>query len=107
MATAPNPDAPAFSPGPWTYVRNPENTRWIIDSAPGRAIACTAGAEPDNEANARLMTASPDLYAMLAALVDQPLRCVGPNIEIPCGSHVAAIQQLREARAALLKAKGA
>lgn len=51
----------AHTPGPWSYVRNPENTRWIIDSAPSHAIACTAGYEPDNEANARLITAAPEL----------------------------------------------
>ena len=43
------------TPGEWAYVRNPENTRWIIDSEPARAIACTAGYEPDNEANAALI----------------------------------------------------
>ena len=44
--------APVVTPGEWSYVRNPENTRWIIDSKPAHAIACTAGFEPDNEANA-------------------------------------------------------
>lgn len=47
--------APVVTPGDWSHVRNPENTRWIIDSKPGRAIACTAGFEPDNEANAELI----------------------------------------------------
>lgn len=40
------------TPGDWSHVRNPENTRWIIDSRPAHAIACTAGFEPDNESNA-------------------------------------------------------
>jgi hypothetical protein len=56
------------TPGPWTYVRNPEKTRWIIDSAPSHAIACTAGYEPDNEGNARLIAAAPELLAELIAL---------------------------------------
>ena len=43
------------TPGDWSHVRNPENTRWIIDSKPDHAIACTAGFEPDNEANAELI----------------------------------------------------
>jgi len=64
-----------FTPGPWAYVRNPENTRWIIDSEPAHAIACTAGFEPDNEANARLIAAAPELYeeckAMLEIIDDQ------------------------------------
>ena len=41
--------------GEWSHVRNPENTRWIIDSKPAHAIACTAGFEPDNEANAAVI----------------------------------------------------
>ena len=67
--------APVVTPGEWAYVRNPENTRWIIDSEPARAIACTAGYEPDNEANAALIcllrNALPTIIAALetAALV--------------------------------------
>lgn len=33
--------APVVTPGEWSHVRNPENTRWIIDSKPAHAIACT------------------------------------------------------------------
>lgn len=47
----------------WTYTRNPENTRWIIDSAPAHAIACTAGYACDDEDVARLIAAAPDLLA--------------------------------------------
>ena len=57
------------TPGPWSYVRNPENTRWIIDSSPAHAIACTAGHEPDNEANARLIAEAPRLLEELSAAV--------------------------------------
>jgi hypothetical protein len=76
--------APAHTAGPWSYARNPENTRWIIDSAPAHAIACTAGHEPDNEANARRIVecvnalegipnpaAIAGVVAALAALVEQ------------------------------------
>ena len=51
------------TPGPWTYTRNPENTRFVIDSEPGRALAVTAGFECDNEANARLIAAAPETAA--------------------------------------------
>ena len=57
------------TPGYWTYVRNPEDTRWIIDSGPNHAIACTAGHECDNEANARLFAAAPDLLEALKGLI--------------------------------------
>lgn len=42
--------------GEWSFCRNPENTRWIIDSEPNRAVLCTAGYEPDSQANAALIT---------------------------------------------------
>jgi len=61
--------APVVTPGEWAYTRNPENTRWIIDSEPARSVACTAGYEPDNEANARIIVtlrnALPELIAAL------------------------------------------
>lgn len=61
--------APVVTPGEWSYVRNPENTRWIIDSEPAHAIACTAGFEPDNESNAAIIVtlhnALPELIAAL------------------------------------------
>lgn len=51
----------------WTYTRNPENTRWIIDSAPAHAIACTAGHACDDENIARLIASAPILLAELKA----------------------------------------
>ena len=61
--------APVVTPGEWTYTRNPENTRWIIDSEPARAIACTAGYEPDNEANATaIVTLRNNIPTIIAAL---------------------------------------
>lgn len=48
-------------PGTWTYTRNPENTRWIIDSAPSHAVACTAGYACDSEDIARLIASAPTL----------------------------------------------
>jgi hypothetical protein len=63
-------EAAGYTPGPWIYTRNPENTRWIIDGAPARAIACTAGYEPNNEANALLIAAAPELLEALEQLAD-------------------------------------
>ena len=55
--------------GQWTYTRNPENTRWIIDSAPAHAIACTAGYACDDESIARLIASAPELLAALQLAV--------------------------------------
>lgn len=51
----------SYSLGEWSYTRNATDTRWIIESDQGRGIAVTAGFEPDNEANARLISAAPNL----------------------------------------------
>lgn len=61
----------SHTPGPWSYVRNPENTRWIVDSRPAHAIACTAGHECDSEDNARLIAAAPVMLATLEKYADQ------------------------------------
>lgn len=52
-----------YTSGPWTYTQGAG--RWVIDSSHAHAIACTAGYEPMNEANARLIAASPDLLENL------------------------------------------
>lgn len=98
--------APVVTPGEWSYVRNPENTRWIIDSEPAHAIACTAGFEPDNESNANLIVAlRNNLPAIIAALevaelvrdedwlVDQ-IRDYFPAEELAVGEHIAAAREI-------------
>ena len=92
------------TPGPWTYVRNPELTRWIIDSLPAHAIACTAGYEPDNEANARLISAAPDLLNALQRFVDQARvgsgnKAVTRSARVNCPAGI-----YHDARAAIAKA---
>jgi hypothetical protein len=56
-----------YTPRLWEY--NWNATRWVIDSAPAHAIACTAGYEPENEANARLIAAAPELVEALRDMV--------------------------------------
>ena len=91
----------APTPGPWAYVRNPENTRWIIDGSPHHAIACTAGFEPDNEANARLISAAPDLLDAAIYAVEAYGKPGGPwNVPSDPGGW------LDRARAAIAKARG-
>jgi hypothetical protein len=57
-----------YTPGLWQY--NWNATRWVIDSAPAHAIACTAGYEPENEANARLIAAAPELVEALRGVLE-------------------------------------
>ena len=95
--------------GPWSYTRNPENTRWIIDSAPNHGIACTAGYECDNEANARLMAAAPDTLKALQSALGHLLNAA-IDLETGC-TKKATIATLNGgiaiARAAIRKANGA
>lgn len=59
------------TPAPWTYTygQGIDGGRFIIDSNTAHAIACTAGFEPMNEANARLISAAPDLLMALDSLL--------------------------------------
>lgn len=84
--------------GPWSYTRNPENTRWIIDSAPNHGIACTAGYECDNEANARLIASAPDLLEAVIQYRDDLKRP-------PTGDSIE--RRLAMVNAAIAKATGA
>lgn len=57
--------APAFTPGPWQYLRSPSGPIRV-----GPSHNCTVAVAPfpptgDQEANARLIAASPDLYEAL------------------------------------------
>lgn len=58
------------TPGPWTYALGSGlyEQRYVIDSEPGRAIACCAGFEPRNKANANLIAMAPTLAAENARL---------------------------------------
>jgi hypothetical protein len=72
----------------WTYTRNPENTRWIIDSAPSHAIACTAGYACDDEDVARLIAAAPMLLAELRAAKGYMMNA---RIDLETGTKAAGI----------------
>jgi hypothetical protein len=59
-----------------------------------------------DEADARPIAAAPELEAELGELVDQNIEYSGECIVIRCGSHNAAIERVRNARAVLAKARG-
>jgi hypothetical protein len=101
------------TPGPWIYTRNPENTRWIIDGAPARAIACTAGYEPNNEANARLIAAAPELLEALTGIIHHmadrkvELERMGSGVPlIELLNTTAQYAAVEAARTAIRKARG-
>jgi hypothetical protein len=91
----------AATQGEWTYCRNPENTRWIIDSASAHAIACGAGYEPVNGANAAFIVALVNAYrtGKLVLIgddaVERMARAIDPEIwacDPPISTLAAAIR---------------
>lgn len=65
--------------------------------------------EPDEwpvmEANARLISAAPDLLEALKSLCDADATYVSSRIQIDCDSHGDAIRRMRIAREAIAKAE--
>lgn len=96
------------TPGPWSYTRNPENTRWIIDAGEAHAIACTAGYGPDSEDNARLIASAPELLEALAECQSILARLTGPDCdkESVMQAWAACVDAEAKARAAITKATG-
>lgn len=88
-----------FTAGPWAAVASLRG--FIITAKDGQydiAVVRNIGNE-DNEANARLIAASPDLLAALIAITDQ-LERVGDTREYKDGQYITT------ARAAIARAKG-
>lgn len=84
------------TPGPWVREPEYEGDPATFVHAKGRAIAdCHNGYGEEDEDNARLIAAAPELLAALKALA---------NLDKRCGWHSAALDQ---ANAAIAKAEGA
>jgi hypothetical protein len=67
------------TPGPWSYKW--EISRFVIDYEPGRALAVTAGFQPENAANARLIAAAPTMFECL----EEGRRAIGDhNAPVDC-----------------------
>lgn len=100
-----------FTPGPWTFAMRPSRMWHIHSSAPNlrsRAIAFTAQRISENgirqnEANARLIAAAPDLLEALKA-VDRQVFCDCPE-HSHCITHEPGCF-IPILRAALAKATG-
>jgi hypothetical protein len=68
------PEMTKHTPGPWTVEgRNRTNDGWRLfaDSGYGVGVAWDCNGNPENEANARLIAAAPDLLAALKALREE------------------------------------
>jgi hypothetical protein len=104
------------TPGPWVMRRFPTSRGgcqawWILDSIPdgpngqviANAIAQATGTNDDEEANARLISASPDLLAACEAL---PLDCEFKDAADFKDNSRAFLEAMSLARAAVAKAKG-
>jgi hypothetical protein len=97
-----------WTPGPWT-LRGADTYRWQIETAhaPRKAMVIarittpTRGGAAASDANARLISTAPDLYAALEWAMDQigrPTRVRGQN-DHHCDKY-------ERARAALARARG-
>ena len=91
----------AHTPGPWQYLRSPSGPIRV-----GPSHNCTVAVAPfpptgDQEANARLIAAAPELFDALNALVN----AVSPDDnDKSCEPYFRPA--LKAARAALAKAQG-
>lgn len=106
------------TPGPW-LVRTFHTHRlghsdlWVVDSTPDRngrfvgSVIHRPLSNPDDDANAHLIAAAPDLLGSLAALtniVDVRLLGTGGNPSEDLDLRETLIQRVKDARAAIQKA---
>lgn len=102
---------PKFTPGPWdwaaaqTFSANGGFHLYLTDNT-GRKIAALWGKEDEKIANAKLISAAPELLASLVELLE-PLECA--SAELVSHGKVAdenAEAAFDRARAAIAKAQG-
>jgi hypothetical protein len=87
---------PKFTPGPWVVRKFPtrayaRNAHWVLDAIPddgdkviANAICQMASTNDDEDANARLIAAAPDLYAALKRWANaEQVRAYIPQREKP------------------------
>lgn len=86
-----------FTPGAW-YVNGGE---LIGDSTILATLCWHSGRDIENEADANLIAAAPDLYAALAAMIADAERCGIGDLADQMDADVVA-----KARAALARARG-
>lgn len=97
-----------FTPGPWTYRTNPNCSLDLFGG--GTALICNVRIA-NQEANARLISAAPELLEALATLVKRIEFYSSmkdderPNIEQ--WEYTEGSSDMAKARAAILKATGA
>lgn len=96
----------AFTPGPWTFMRNRVVSENTYDTVAGTHTGANAHWTIESQdicsANARLIAAAPDLYASLREFMEDDRFQVGVG-----GNPIAVEAMIARARAALSKASGA
>jgi hypothetical protein len=94
----------AHTPGPW-YSFAADGRYEIGAGLPMELLAVAVGGNREtDEANARLITAAPELAQALQLLISMPVRYANNVIEIQTASHTDAMAIVRTGRAALAKA---
>lgn len=98
----------AHTPGPWTHGAHAHAGEPVITDAHGHNIAFCNADRPEDEANARLIAAAPDLLAALSGLLEltEAMRdtiALEPGLS---GLLQTNSPRISAARAALAKAKG-
>lgn len=92
-----SPDTQKHTPGPWTLERE-KNIRLLVRTAPDRCYAF----HPDDEPNARLIAAAPELLEALKTLVSW----LGAFYDRGEQLGNLDMRHIARARAALAKAEG-
>ena len=108
-----------FTPGPWVFEnKTPEELphimagEWPVCTAEYHSYSDFSGVQINNEADANLIAAAPDLYAalekalpVLVQHLEEPWRGVMP-FEPEASKMRADLEQVAAVRAALAKARG-
>jgi hypothetical protein len=94
---------PTHTPGPWT-IKNERNENWIVASPDADKMICSLWmGHSVNEANARLISAAPEMFEALEKLVSHWEKNRG-NLSTAqlegflSGFHLVAIETLKKAR---------
>lgn len=90
------------TPGPWKYGQESIDPEWWIVTLPGGLVVANVNAHANQEANARLIAAAPDLLEILQWIT----RCVSINGPVNTKAYIISDERMAAAHAAIAKATG-